>query len=293
MPSRWGHIGDRQCARIREDRWPQHGKLAARNAVAVQPSWNKPAVCSEEKWTSLVFVLAAYRMPVVNRRLMEKLMLRNVAWVGTIASILLIVGCATERAVAPTISAEPRSGLSVSPPILAAVYDGRTTGQRKDAAITLQADLARLYGSSIEWSDYFAKTPAGRVSVRFRIVALGASFGSRLVSSAAYATAAGSAQETAIGPWGPVVTSVLSQQSGLAGSISAEGWWNGAAWVDIEVEDLRGLRPVVFTLPIAAEHRESNMWGYGSGDKAARAAWDKVGAQLTRAMDAILRALRD
>jgi hypothetical protein len=46
-------------------------------------------------------------------------------------------------------------------------------------------------------------------------------------------------------------------------------------------------------LPIAAEHRESNMWGYSSGDKAAKTAWQRVSVQLTRAMDAIFRAVRD
>jgi hypothetical protein len=49
----------------------------------------------------------------------------------------------------------------------------------------------------------------------------------------------------------------------------------------------------MFTIPIVAEHREPNIWGYASGDKAAKAAWDRVGTQLTRAMDAIARAVRD
>ena len=35
------------------------------------------------------------------------------------------------------------------------------------------------------------------------------------------------------------------------------------------------------------------MWGYSSGDKAARKAWENVSAQLTRAMDEVLRVLRD
>jgi hypothetical protein len=124
-------------------------------------------------------------------------------------------------------------------------------------------------------------------------VTLGASFGSRLVSTAAFATAAGSAQASATGPWGPVVGSISSEQSVLGGSLSGEGWWNGAAWIDLEVQDYRGPKLVTFTLPIVAEQRESNMWGYASGDRAAKAAWNQVGTQLTRAMDAIARAVRD
>jgi hypothetical protein len=202
-------------------------------------------------------------------------------------------GCATERHIAPMLSESPRTGLELKPPILGAVFDGRATQDPKDAASELQADLRRIYGPSIEWHGYFTKTPADRVAVRVRIVTLGASFGSRLVSSTAFANAVSSAQGSANGPWGSVVGSVSAQQSVFAGSLSGEGWWNGAAWIDLEVQDCRGAKPISFTLPIVAEHRESNMWGYSSGDKAARIAWQRVSVQLTRAMDAIFRAVRD
>jgi hypothetical protein len=206
---------------------------------------------------------------------------------------MLLTGCASERVISPTLSGSSRTGLIVSPAILGAVYDGRASQEPKDAAAILQGDLSRIYGASIEWTDYFAKTPAGRVSARIRIVTLGSSFGSRLVSSVAFANAVGSAQTSATGPWGSVVGSVSSEQSVLAGSFSGEGWWNGAAWVDLEVQDNRGQKPIAFTVPIVAEHRESNMWGYASGDKAAKMAWDRVGVQLTRALDAIARTVRD
>lgn len=205
----------------------------------------------------------------------------------------LLTGCATERVISPTISGSSRTSLIVSPAILGAIYDGRASQEPKDAATILQADLSRIYGASIQWTDYFEKVPVGRVSVRIRIVTLGATFGSRLVSSVAFANAVGSAQASATGPWGPVVGAVSSEQSVLAGSFSGEGWWNGAAWVDLEVQDNRGQKPIAFTVPIVAEHRESNMWGYASGDKAAKVAWDRVGVQLTRALDAIARTVRD
>lgn len=214
---------------------------------------------------------------------------------STIVIIVLIVfgGCATERHIAPTLSEPSRTGLELSPPILGAVFDGRATQDPKDAASQLQSDLSRIYGSSIEWDSYFSKTPQGRIAVRLRIVTLGASFGSRLVSSTAFANAVGSAQGNATGPWGYVVGNISTQQTLLAGSFSGEGWWNGAAWIDLEVQDCRGSKPIKFTLPIVAEHRESNMWGYSSGDKAARIAWQRVSVQLTRAMDTIFRAVRD
>lgn len=208
-------------------------------------------------------------------------------------ALAFLSGCATERTISPTISGAPRINLIVSPAILGSVYDGRTTQVPKDVAARLQTDLSRIYGASIEWTDYFDKTPAGRVSVRIRIVTLGSSFGSRLVSSAAVANSIGSARVSAIGPWGSVVGAASSEQSVFAGSFSGEGWWNGAAWVDLEVQDNRGQRPITFTMPIVAEHRESNIWGYASGDRAARTAWESVGVQLTRALDAIARIVRD
>ena len=223
---------------------------------------------------------------------MLRIKLVQIAMVAMIV-LALLTGCATERHITPTISEAPRAGLELKPPILGAVFDGRATQEPKDAASRLQADLSRIYGTSIEWNDYFNKTPPGRVAVRIRIVTLGASFGSRLISSTAFANAVGSAQVSATGPWGPIVGSVSSQQSILAGSFSGEGWWNGAAWIDLEVQDYRGTKSISFTIPIAAEHRESNMWGYTSGDKAARTAWQRVAVQLTRAMDTIFRTLRD
>ncbi len=205
----------------------------------------------------------------------------------------VFTGCATERHISPTLSEAPRTGLDLKPPILGAVFDGRATQEPKKVASQLQADLSRIYGSSIEWNEYFIKTPPGRVVVRIRIVTLGASFGSRLISTVAFANAVSSAQVSATGPWGPVVGSVSAQQSILAGSLSAEGWWNGAAWIDLEVQDYRGAKPISFTVPIVAEHRESNMWGYASGDNAARTAWQRVAVQLTRAMDTVFRTVRD
>lgn len=207
--------------------------------------------------------------------------------------LILLGGCATERAISPSLSGAPRTGLVISPAVFAAVYDGRATQEPKNSAELLQSDLARMYGSSFEWVDYFARTPAGRVSVRIRIVTLGATFGSRLVSSVAFANAIGTAQASAVGPWGPVVGSVSSEQSIMAGSFSGEGWWNGAAWIDLEVQDNRGQKPVYFTLPIVAERRETNMWGNSSGDKAAQLAWDSAAVQLTRALDVIARTIRD
>ena len=121
--------------------------------------------------------------------------------VSALIVLAVLSGCATERNIAPNISEPPRTGLELSPPILGAVFDGRTSQKPKDAASQLQSDLSRIYGSSIEWADYFSKVSQGRVAIRIRIVKLGASFGSRLVSSTAFANAVSSAQACATPKW--------------------------------------------------------------------------------------------
>ena len=206
---------------------------------------------------------------------------------------LVLAACATERQVSPVIDSAPRSALKLETPVIGAVFDGRSAKDDKDAASQLQSELNRLYGPAIEWHDYFSKTPNGRVAMRIRLVILSATFGSRLISNVDFANAVGSAQVNAVGPWGTVAGTVSSQQSVVGGSFSGAGWWNGAAWVDLEIEDLRGAKPVSFVLPIAAEHQESNTWGYASGDKAARVAWERASAQLTRAIDSVLRTVRE
>lgn len=207
--------------------------------------------------------------------------------------LVMLSACATERYVTPTIATSPRPGLTLKTPILAAVFDGRTTGADKSAAKTLQADLSRIYPDSLQWNNYFDSVPQGRVALRIRIVTLGSSFGSRLVSLASYATAVQSANFAASGGWGTVVGTATGTSSLFGGSFSGEGWWNGAAWVDVEIQDHRTTKPIQFTIPLAAEDRESNVWGYLSGDKAARKAWQSVSAQLTRAIDDIIRVVRD
>lgn len=204
----------------------------------------------------------------------------------------LVPGCATERTGVPSIAAAPRSDLRLSRPVIGSVFDGRPSGDTPIAE-TLRADLARIYGPTMVWRDYFARVPQGDVAMRFRVVALGSVFGSRIISAGAVSTANARAQGSVTGPWGAVVAQATAQQTVFSGAMAAEGWWNGAAWVDVEIEGNRPNQRTRLTIPLVAEHRESNAWGYGSGDRAARVAWERVSAQLIRVVDSSLRILRD
>ncbi len=213
-----------------------------------------------------------------------------------IVSVLLTIfftGCSTERYVSPTIVTPQRTDIILIKPVLVAVYDGRTTGKNKGAATALETELKTIYGNNLEWASYFDSTPKNRISIKIRIIEFGSSFGSRLISSVSYAKASHTAQVVATGSWGPIVGTATGSSSVFGSSFSGEGWWNGAVWIDVEVQDHRGTNLVKFTIPLAAEHRESNMWGYSSGDKAARKAWEKVSALLTRTIDDVLVELRD
>ena len=219
--------------------------------------------------------------------------MRPLSEIGIFLFSFLYLGCGTERYVAPAINTSSRIGLNLKTPVLAAVYDGRTSGDKPEAASDLQKELSRIYGSNLQWSPYFGAVPQGHVAIRIRIIMFGSTFGSRLISSVAYANAVQNAQSSITGPWGTVVGNASGTSSVFASSFSGEGWWNGAAWLDVEIQDNRNSPGSRFTIPIAAEHKESNMWGYSSGDKAARKAWTNVSAQLTRTLDEVLRVLRD
>lgn len=219
--------------------------------------------------------------------------MRNVKLLIMLVAVLAVAGCATQRSIKPLIKTAPRVGLHLKTPVLMSVYDGRTNPLNPGAAATLKAQLQKIYGSNLRWVPYFQKTPSGRVSVRLRIIKLGAKFGSRIISSVAYTNALQSAQVSATGPWGPVVGSVSGTSSVLSGSFSGEGWWNGAAWLDVQIQDNRTSRTYHVTIPLAAEDHKSNILGYASANKAVRAAWNDVATQLTRVMDGILRTLRD
>ena len=208
------------------------------------------------------------------------------------AIFFFITGCATERYVVPKISTQPRIGISLKTPILVSIYDGRTSGGNQESVNILKNELSRIYGKNFEWISYFDETPNGRIAVKFRIVELGSSFGSRLISSVSFENAMQSVKLSAYGPFGSVVGSASGSSSTFGSSFSGEGWWIGAAWVDVEIQDSRAGN-YRFKVPIAAEHKESNMWGYSSGDKAARKAWEKVSAQITRAVDEILIIVRN
>lgn len=208
-------------------------------------------------------------------------------------SFAVLFGCATERSISPTIGTEPRHDLTLTTPVQASVFDGRTSGNQDQASTQLKNELGRIYGSSLEWVPYFRETSIDRVSIKYRILKLGADFGSRIITTSAYASAVQSYQASVPNPWNPLFISGVSNTSVQAGSFAGEGWWNGGAWVDIEVTDNRSGVQSSFTIPIAAEHRESNVWGYSSGDKAAQKAWESVANQIIRITDSVLQIVRD
>jgi hypothetical protein len=208
--------------------------------------------------------------------------------------LLVVSSCAAHRDITPRISDDPRTSIRLDTPVLISILDSRPADQRTRAVVdSLRADLSRIYGDSLEWTDYFSQTPPGRVAVKIRLLALGADFGSRILVASGYSSTSTHANLTASGPWGPVYGTASGESSTFSSAFSGKGWWVGGAWLESAIHDHRTVPPTTFSVPVAAEHKESNMWGYASGDKAAKAAWQRVSQGLVRVMDAILIVVRD
>ncbi len=211
-----------------------------------------------------------------------------------IAASIAFAGCATHRGVVPTVSEAPRPILSLRTPILVSILDGRAEKSNTEETVAaIQGGLCSAYGSSIELVDFFTETPADRVAVRLRILALGADFGSRVVSGVAIATESGTMEVRACADWRPILLTATSSQTVFASSFSGEGWWIGAAWVDLAVQDRRRGRDLRFSIPFVAETKESNTWGYASASRAAEAAWRAIWPRIMQTFDSVLLKVRD
>ena len=214
------------------------------------------------------------------------------AFAFLVLSAPLLSGCASERFGLSPLSANPRDCLSLDTPILASVLDDRVDATDSNTLGALQAELTRVYGANLEWIPFWDVIPPDRVAVRFQIRALGASFGSKLMSPDGFPQAQQRTMRTDLGPWSWVVRSATSTTPNFVKS-AATGWWYGTAWIDFELQDNRASPPIYFTFPLAAEEAKWNLWGYASGDEAAALAWENVAIQLTITLDNVLRVVRD
>jgi hypothetical protein len=239
--------------------------------------------------------------------------LRSATPLALAAVFLAVAGCGlsrTTRTVLPQISASPRTSLQADPPLLISVFDAQTQkalderarkaqdantqkGESKNVVETLKAGLSETYGSSIEWTDYFAEVPDGRTAVKIRLKAIEANHGSRIVSSTSVTNSFTTARAQVSGDWTPVVATASAQQAVFGGNFSADGWWIGVSWLSLEVVDKRGSQTERFSVPLVAERKKHNMWGYESGDAAANEAWGQVEQQLIQVMDKILITVRN
>jgi len=212
---------------------------------------------------------------------------------ASVALVLAVSGCATHRVSLPEINEQPRTGLTLNEPVLIAVHDARADkSDSEDVVAALEQGLVRVYGSAIERADFFEAVPDGRVAVRVRIMANGADFGSRTISAVAITNAFTTARAQASPGWQPVVT-VAAEQSSVTTVFSADGWWVGTSWLELEIEDKRGNDVEHINLPIVAEEKESNTFGYKSASRASQRAWGKVSQRLFQVLDSLMMTLRD
>jgi len=208
--------------------------------------------------------------------------------------LIVLSGCSTYKNYAPSINEPSRDGLSLRQPVIVSVFDGR--GNREggqDPAQNIKTGIQKAYPEAVTFSDYFSPTPSGRVRIRIRIQEIGSQFGSRIVSGVAIANQYGRASALATDGWNTVVARAQSQQTTFGSAMAAEGWWIGTAWLEVTVEDKRANKNISFSFPIISEHRESNMWGYGSAQAATKKAWATASAQLFSTIDSVILKVRD
>ena len=93
--------------------------------------------------------------------------------------------------------------------------------------------------------------------------------------------------------WNSVVISASGQQTTLGSTFSAEGWWIGTSWLEIEIIDNRYSKFEKLSFPIVAEHKESNTWGYSSANDAVEKSWGIVSQHFIKIVDSIFLSLRD
>jgi hypothetical protein len=203
-------------------------------------------------------------------------------------------GCATQRSFVPSLEEVPREGLRLRVPIRFGVLDARTEKVESDRVVaSIRNGLEKVYGPALEWRPFFEATPHGGVTARIRLLACEAKFGSRLVVTSAVERMTATAATAAVSPWGNVVAAAKSEQSIFTASFSGEGWWVGTSWMELEIEDKRFSGSLRMVVPIVAEHRESNVMGYSSADRASRRAWGMAGQGLIRTLDALVTAVRE
>lgn len=214
------------------------------------------------------------------------------ASIGLLA-LVAASACVGHRTLIPSIQESPRQGLSLQRPVRIAILDARPDKHDSDEVVSsLREGLSRIYGDSLVWVPYFEPTPPDEVSLRIRVLACGADFGSRLFAARTLASASSAGSTSVATPWGFVLAEASSQPALLAGDRAGPGWWIGASWLELQLEDRRfGAEALVF--PIAAEDRQPNFWGYWSAHRAAKRAWFQVAQGLVRGIDVLLLAIRD
>lgn len=160
-----------------------------------------------------------------------------------------------------------------------------------DAASVLEKDLKTVYGGSIELTEYFAEVPEDRVTVRIRLKSNEANFGSRIISVSSIQQSYSSAQAQASGAWSSVVVTASENRTTL-GSSATEGWWVGTSWIDLKVIDNRDKKRSQFTIPLVAEKKRSNTFGYRTASNVTEETWGQVQQQLLQVMDEVLISVR-
>jgi hypothetical protein len=205
------------------------------------------------------------------------------------AVFVAAVGCATTKEYTPTTFTPPvREGLKLPQPINMAVFDGRSA-RNEDLATTLEAGITHAYGTNVRVVPYYAPLEPDSVTVKIRVNQLHSEFGSRVIVVPVLQRRWSTAAAAGTDGWNSVAAAASSYSETLGTGFIAEGWWVGTSQLDVEVSDLSRGRHVVFSVPLVAEKRESNTWGYRTASSVSKKAWNATEVQMMRLIDDVVQ----
>ena len=153
---------------------------------------------------------------------------------------------------------------------------------------SIKQGLKTIYGDAIIFKSYFDKTEDSTVAIKINIKEIGSQFGSRVIYYQTVHNQIIAASSAAVTSWGSAVSSVIISQPIYQDNFVAQGWWMGAAYLDISLVDNLNNNKKIIDFPFVGEDKQNNTWGYKSGSIAAQNAWNKTSAHLLDLIDSVI-----
>lgn len=202
---------------------------------------------------------------------------------------LILSSCQTYKTITPSIIGKPRQDFKLYKPIVIAIKDSRANVSNQEETIeSLKKGLKSIYGEAIEFKPYFTKTDDNSIAIKINIKEIGSQFGSRVIYYQTIHNQINIASSAAVSSWGSAVATAITTQPIYQDNFIAQGWWMGAAHLEITLIGNLNDNKKIIEFPFVGEDKQSNTWGYKSGEIAAKNAWNKTSDHLLDLIDGVI-----